>query len=151
MRAVVQRVRRAAVEVDGCPVAAIGHGLLALVGAARDDGPKEAGWLADKLAHLRVFDDAGGKLGRSVLDTGGAILVVPQFTLLGESRKGRRPDFTAAAPPEAARALVDAVVDRLRLLGVHISTGIFRAHMVVSLENDGPVTLILDTPASPPT
>lgn len=150
MRAVVQRVRRAAVEVDGRPVAAMGPGLLALVGAARNDGPKQAAWLAAKLAHLRVFDDAAGKLGRSVLEAGGGILVVPQFTLLGDVREGRRPDFTAAAPPEAARVLVDAVVDNLHLLGIQTSRGIFGAHMVVSLENDGPVTVILDTPASPP-
>ncbi len=146
----MQRVRRAAIEVEGRPVAAIGAGLLALVGVARGDGPQQAAWLAEKLAHLRVFESRQGKVDRSVLDVGGAVLVVSQFTLLGDARKGRRPDFAAAAPAEAARPLVDAIVDKLRLLGVQTSAGIFQAHMVVSIENDGPVTLILDTPASPP-
>ena len=150
MRAVVQRVRRAAIEVEGRPAAAIGAGLLALVGVARGDGPPQAAWLAEKLAHLRVFEGPEGKLDRSVLETGGAVLVVSQFTLLGDARKGRRPDFAAAAPAEAARPLVDAVIDKLRLLGVQTSAGVFQAHMVVSLENDGPVTLILESPASPP-
>lgn len=150
MRAVVQRVRRATVEVDGRVVAEIGRGLLALVGAARGDGPPQAAWMAEKLARLRMFEDDGGRLDRSVLDIGGEILVVSQFTLLGDARKGRRPDFAAAAPAEAARPLVDAVVDELRLLGVQTLTGVFQAYMVVSLENDGPVTLILESPASPP-
>ena len=155
MRAVVQRVRRAAVEVDGRAVAAIGPGILALVGVARGDGPPQAAWMAEKLAHLRLFEGAGvaeagvGTLDRSVLETGGEALVVSQFTLLGDARKGRRPDFTAAAPAEAARPLVDAVADRLRALGVPTSAGVFQAHMVVSLENDGPVTLILESPPAP--
>jgi len=131
-------------------VAAIGRGLLALVGAARGDGPAQAAWMAEKLAHLRMFEGPAGRLDRSVLDIGGEILVVSQFTLLGDTRKGRRPDFTAAASAEAARPLVDAVVDKLRRLGVQTLTGIFQAHMVVSLENDGPVTLILESPAPPP-
>ncbi len=156
MRAVVQRVRRAAVEVNGRTAAAIGPGLLALVGVARGDGPAQATWLAEKLAHLRIFEGAagpdggGGRLDRSVLDTGGEVLVVSQFTLFGDARKGRRPDFTAAAPAEAARPLVEAVVDRLRALGVRTASGVFQAHMVVSLENDGPVTLILESPTPPP-
>lgn len=151
MRAVVQRVRRAAVEVEGRPVSAIGPGILALIGVARGDGPAQATWLAEKLAHLRIFEesgpgDRGGKLDRSVLDTGGEVLVVSQFTLLGDARKGRRPDFAAAAPAEAARPLVDAVLDRLRALGVRTASGIFQASMIISLENDGPVTLILESP-----
>ena len=157
MHAVVQRVRRAAVEVDGHTAAAIGPGILAFVGVARGDGPAQATWMAEKLAHLRIFeetgaqDGGGGRLDRSVLDTGGEILVVSQFTVLGDARKGRRPDFTAAAPAEAARPLVDAVVDRLRALGVRTASGVFQAHMVVSLENDGPVTLILESPTPLPT
>ncbi len=131
-------------------MAAIGAGLVALVGVARGDGPGQADWLAEKLAHLRIFEGPAGPMDRSVREAGGAVLVVSQFTLQGDARKGRRPDFAAAAPAEAARPLVDAVVDKLRLLGVQTSAGIFRAHMVVSFENDGPVTLILDTPASPP-
>ncbi len=152
----VQRVRRAAVEVDGRAVAATGPGLLALVGVARGDGPPQATWLAEKLAHLRIFEGSsapsagGGKLDRSILEAGGEVLVVSQFTLLGDARKGRRPDFTAAAIAESARPLVDAVVDRLRALGVRTSAGVFQARMVVSLENDGPVTLVLESPASPP-
>jgi len=150
VRAVVQRVRRAAVEAEGRPVAAIGAGLVALVGVARGDGPRQANWVAEKLAHLRIFEGPAGQLDRSVLEAGGAVLVVSQFTLLGDARRGRRPDFAAAAPAGAARPLVNAVVDKLRLLGVQTSAGVFQAHMVVSLENDGPVTLVLDTPASPP-
>lgn len=150
MRAVVQRVRRAAVEVDGRPVAGIGRGLLALVGAARGDGPLQAAWMAEKLAHLRLFEDAAGRLERSVLEVGGEVLVVSQFTLLGDARRGRRPDFAAAAPAGAARPLLDAVVDKLRQLGVQTAAGRFQAHMVVSLENDGPVTLVLDSPSPPP-
>jgi D-tyrosyl-tRNA(Tyr) deacylase len=105
--------------------------------------------VAEKLAHLRIFEGPAGQMDRSVLEVGGAVLLVSQFTLLGDGRKGRRPDFAAAAPAEAARPLLDAVVDKLHLLGVQTSTGVFQAHMVVSLENDGPVTLILDAPASP--
>ncbi len=150
MRAVVQRVRQAAVAVEGRPVAAIGPGLLALVGVARGDGPRQAAWLGEKLANLRIFDGPEGKPDRSVLEAGGAVLVVSQFTLLGDARKGRRPDFTAAAPAVAARPLVEAVIDKLRLLGVQTSVGVFQAHMVISLENEGPVTLVLDAPVSPP-
>ena len=150
MRAVVQRVRRAAVAVDGLPVASIGPGLVALVGVGHGDGPAQSAWLAEKLAHLRVFEDAEGRLDRSVLEAAGEVLVVSQFTLLGDVRRGRRPDFTAAAPADRARPLFDAVVDKLRQLGVQTSAGTFQARMVVSLENDGPVTLILDSPAPPP-
>jgi D-tyrosyl-tRNA(Tyr) deacylase len=156
VRAVVQRVRRAGVEVGGRGVAAIGPGILALVGVARGDGPAQAVWMAEKLAHLRIFEAAGGaeggrgRLDYSLLETGGEALVVSQFTLLGDARKGRRPDFTAAAPAEAARPLVDAVADRLRALGVPTASGVFQAHMVISLENDGPVTLVLESPPAPP-
>ncbi len=120
-----------------------------LVGVAREDGERQAAWLAEKVAHLRVFGDGQGRLDRSVLDVGGAVLVISQFTLLGDARKGRRPDFAAAAAADVARPLVDAVVQGLRLLGVQTAAGEFQTHMVVSLENDGPVTLILDS-APPP-
>lgn len=149
MRAVVQRVRRAAVEAGGRHLAAIGPGLVVLVGVAREDGERQAAWLAEKVAHLRVFGDGQGRLDRSVLDVGGAVLVISQFTLLGDARKGRRPDFAAAAAADVARPLVDAVVQGLRLLGVQTASGEFQAHMMVSLENDGPVTLILDSPPPP--
>lgn len=144
MRAVVQRVRRASVEVDGEVVGAIGPGLLALVGVTHDDGPANATKLAGKLAHLRIFDDDDGVMNRSLLDAGGEALVVSQFTLYGDTRKGRRPSWIAAARPEHAEPLVSAVVDALRGLGPTVATGTFRAEMLVELLNDGPVTLIVE-------
>ena len=145
MRAVLQRVTRAAVTVDGETVGAIGPGLVVLLGVARDDGPEEARRLAAKTAELRIFADEEGHFNRSLLETGGAALVVSQFTLLADVRKGRRPSFVAAAPPEEASPLVDTFTDALRELGVSVATGRFGAHMRVELENDGPVTLVLDT------
>lgn len=145
MRAVAQRVREARVEVEGETVASMGPGLLALVGVARGDDAAAASELARKLVHLRVFADAAGRMNRSLLDMGGTLCVVSQFTLLGDARQGRRPSFAGAAPPEQAEGLVAAVVDEARRLGAPVVTGRFRAHMQVGLVNDGPVTLLLDT------
>ncbi|MBX6394132.1 MAG: D-tyrosyl-tRNA(Tyr) deacylase [Alicyclobacillaceae bacterium] len=147
MRAVVQRVLRAEVRVDGQVVGQIGTGLLVLVGICRGDREEDAHWLADKVAGLRVFADADGKMNWSVTDVGGAVLSVSQFTLLGDCRKGRRPDFTEAAPAEIAKPLFDRVNDRLRQKGLRVETGQFGAHMEVELINDGPVTLWIDTRA----
>ena len=145
MRAVVQRVSSARVEVDGEVIGTIERGLLVLLGVARDDGEKQAAWIADKIAGLRVFEDDAGKMNLSVEDVGGSVLVVSQFTLLGDCHKGRRPSFTSAAPPDRADALYQVVVARLREHGLAAETGVFQAHMAVHLVNDGPVTLILDT------
>jgi D-tyrosyl-tRNA(Tyr) deacylase len=145
MRAVVQRVTRSAVTVDGVTVGAIGAGLMVLLGVAAGDTEREVAYLADKIAHLRIFEDEAGKMNRSLLDTGGAMLVVSQFTLLGDCRKGRRPSFVAAAPPEQAETRYEQFVTRIRDLGIEVATGRFRALMQVSLVNDGPVTLILES------
>lgn len=145
MRAVLQRVTRASVMVDGEVVGAIGPGLLVLLGVAQGDGPEEARRLAAKAADLRIFADDEGRFNRSLLETGGAALVVSQFTLLADVRKGRRPSYVAAAPPEEASRLVDAFAEALRELGAPVATGRFGAHMRVELENDGPVTIVLDT------
>ena len=145
MRAVVQRVSRARAEVDGEAVGAIDGGFLVFLGVARGDGEGEAVWLADKVGGLRVFEDEAGKMNLSLQDTGGSVLVVSQFTLLGDCRRGRRPSFTEAAPPEEADRLYRRFVERLREVGLKVETGVFQAHMAVSLINDGPVTLWLDT------
>ena len=145
MRAVVQRVRRACVRVDGAVVGEMGPGLLALVGVAASDDAAAADELARKLVHLRIFEDDAGRMNRSLLDTGGALGVVSQFTLYGDARKGRRPSFGAAAPPERAEPLIERVVAAARALGVTVVTGRFRAMMDVELTNEGPVTLLLDT------
>jgi len=144
MRAVVQRVSWARVRVGGEAVGEIGPGLLVLVGAAAGDTPADAAALADKLAGLRIFPDDEGRMNRSVAEARGAVLVVSQFTLLGDLRRGRRPSFTEAAPPEEAEPLVDLVTEHLRRAGVPCATGRFRAHMEVELLNDGPVTLVLE-------
>jgi D-aminoacyl-tRNA deacylase len=144
MRSVVQRVTRASVTVDGEEVGAIGPGLVALVGVTHTDTPAEAARLAGKLANLRILDDADGVMNRSVLDSGGAVLVVSQFTLYGDTAKGRRPSWIDAARPEQAEPLVDAVAAELRALGVEVATGRFRAEMLVDLVNDGPVTVLLE-------
>jgi D-tyrosyl-tRNA(Tyr) deacylase len=144
MIVVLQRVREAAVEVDGCRVGAIGAGLLALVGVGRDDTDDEAAWMAGKIADLRVFEDESGKMNRSVREAGGAVLLVSQFTLYGDCRKGRRPSFDRAAAPGPGRALYEALAAHLRGSGLVVETGVFGAHMRVSLINDGPVTLILE-------
>jgi len=145
MRAVVQRVSRAAVRVDGRTTGEVGEGLLVLLGVAAGDGEDQAGAMADKLATLRVFEDENGKMNLSVAEVGGGLLVVSQFTLLGDARKGNRPGFSAAAPPEAASALYERVCARLREKGLIVGQGVFRAHMDVELVNDGPVTILLDT------
>jgi D-tyrosyl-tRNA(Tyr) deacylase len=143
---VVQRVRRASVEVAGEPVRAIGPGILLLVGVRVGDGEAEARWMAEKCAHLRIFPDEEGKMNRSLLDMGGEVLVVSQFTLWGDAGKGRRPSYVRAAPPEEADPLYRLVAETLAGLGVRVATGTFQAHMKVSLENDGPVTLLLEHP-----
>jgi D-tyrosyl-tRNA(Tyr) deacylase len=145
VRAVVQRVSRAAVTVEQETLAQMEAGLLALVGVANGDTEEDACLLASKLAHLRVFEDEAGRMNRSLLETGARLGVVSQFTLLGDCRKGRRPSYAAAAPPEVAEPLIDRVVAEAEALGVTVVTGRFRAHMRVELANDGPVTLLLDT------
>ena len=145
MRAVVQRVRSARVLVDDAVVGAIEGGLLIYVGVAAGDTPAESAWLAQKLAALRIFAGAERALDRSLLETGGAALVVSQFTLLAETRRGRRPSFSAAAPPEQAEPLIEAVVAALREQGTCVATGRFGATMLVESENDGPVTIVLDS------
>jgi D-tyrosyl-tRNA(Tyr) deacylase len=145
MRAVVQRVSHAAIRVEGALVAEMGAGLLALVGVAREDGPTQACELAERLVHLRVFPDAQGRMNRSLLEIGGTLGVVSQFTVMADARKGRRPAFTAAAPGPQAEPLVEAVANAARGLGVPVVTGRFGARMQIVLENEGPVTLLLDT------
>jgi D-aminoacyl-tRNA deacylase len=144
VRAVVQRVREASVTVDGEVVGSVGPGLLALVGVTHDDEAATAARLAGKIAHLRVMDDEDGVMNRSVLDAGGEVLVVSQFTLYGDTSRGRRPSWIAAARPEQAEPLVDAVVAELRGLGVGVATGRFRTDMQVALVNDGPVTVFVE-------
>ncbi|MEX0785105.1 MAG: D-aminoacyl-tRNA deacylase [Dehalococcoidia bacterium] len=145
MRAVLQRVAHASVTVEGERVAEIGPGLLLLVGVARGDAPDDARRLAAKAAELRVFADGENRFQLSLVESGGEALVVSQFTLLADVRKGRRPSFTNAAAPDEASSLVDAFADALRELGVRVACGRFGAHMQVALENDGPVTIVLDT------
>jgi D-tyrosyl-tRNA(Tyr) deacylase len=145
MRAVVQRVTTSDVKVDHEIVGRIGPGLLVLLGVSRFDEEKDAAYLADKVAHLRIFEDDEGKMNLSLLETSGEALVVSQFTLLGDCRKGRRPSFVQAAPPERAEQLYQYFVDQFRLKGIRVSTGQFQAKMAVSLVNDGPVTLILES------
>jgi D-tyrosyl-tRNA(Tyr) deacylase len=146
MRVVLQRVTHARVVVNEEVVGAIGPGLLALLGVAGDDSEEDARWLADKVVGLRIFNDAEGKMNRSVADVGGAVLVVSQFTLHGDCRKGRRPSFIAAAGPEKAIPLYEAFVAGVRAQGIPVQTGRFGAMMQVELVNDGPVTLIIDSP-----
>jgi D-aminoacyl-tRNA deacylase len=145
MRAVVQRVSRASVSVDGELVSRIGPGMLVLLGVARGDGEADAAQLAERVAHLRVFPDAEGQMNLSLLQAGGALLVVSQFTLLGDCRRGRRPSYVEAAPPEDAKRLYESFVARAREAGLTVEQGVFRAMMQVELVNDGPVTLLLDS------
>ena len=145
MRAVVQRVQQASVRVDDVCIASMGEGLLALVGVGVEDTASDASELARKLVHLRVFRDAEGRMNRSLLETGGTLGVVSQFTLLGDVRKGRRPSFASAAQPEVAEPLVAEVVSVAEALGVTVVTGRFQAAMQVALVNDGPVTVLVDT------
>jgi D-tyrosyl-tRNA(Tyr) deacylase len=145
MRAVIQRVSRASVEVEERTVGEIGDGLMVLVAVARDDTEAEADYLADKIINLRIFNDEQGKMNLSLLDRGGAMLVVSQFTLYGDARRGRRPSYTGAAEPEKANALYEYFVERVRAQGVRVETGVFQAMMKVHLTNDGPVTILLDS------
>lgn len=145
MRILLQRVSEASVTVDGTVVGAIGPGVVLFVGIRRGDDDATAGWMAQKVAHLRIFEDEAGKMNRSLLEVGGRALVVSQFTLYADVRKGRRPSFLDAAPPEEARRLVDAFAEALRACGIPVATGIFGAHMDVALVNDGPVTIWLDS------
>jgi D-aminoacyl-tRNA deacylase len=145
MRAVVQRVTSARVRVDGAVIGEIGPGLLVLLGITHDDTEQQSDWLAEKLVGLRIFEDDAGKMNHSLDEVGGAMLVVSQFTLLGDCRKGRRPSFIEAARPEQAVPLYEAFIRSVRALGVTVATGEFGAMMQVELINDGPVTLIVDT------
>lgn len=145
MRSVVQRVKRASVTVKGETVGEISAGLLVLLGFRPEDGENDLNWMVDKLVGLRIFEDEEGKMNRSVLDVGGEILVVSQFTLYGDCRSGKRPSFTSAAPPELAKDLYERSLETLRSRGVQVETGVFQAQMDVELINDGPVTLLLDS------
>jgi D-tyrosyl-tRNA(Tyr) deacylase len=145
VRALVQRVSRAAVHVDGDLESEIGHGLLVLLGVHEADTEKQAIYIADKIAALRIFADASGQMNRSVADIEGEVLVVSQFTLYGDTRKGRRPSFVTAARPDVAEPLIGCVVERLRAGRIATSTGVFGAHMDVELTNDGPVTILIDS------
>jgi D-tyrosyl-tRNA(Tyr) deacylase len=145
MRACIQRVTQAQVTVDHTVVGRIGKGLVVLLGVAGGDGEEEVSWLAEKIVGLRIFEDDQGKMNLSLAEVGGAMLVVSQFTLYGDCRRGRRPSFTEAAPPELAERLYEAFVARVRAAGIDVATGRFREHMFVSLVNDGPVTLWIDT------
>ena len=145
MRAVLQRVSQSSVEVEGACVGRIDHGWLVLLGVERGDGEADASWIADKVLHLRAFEDEQGKMNRSVGDVGGGILVVSQFTLLGDCRSGRRPSFTAAADPGEAERLYLRCAELLAQSGLNVATGVFRAMMKVDLVNEGPVTLLLDS------
>lgn len=144
MRALLQRVRSAAIEVEGQPIARIGPGLVILLGVGREDGEEQAAFLAEKIAHLRVFEDQSGKTNLSILDVGGEVLVVSQFTLYADTRKGRRPSFIAAAEPEKAAPLVERFAGLLRAQGLAVQNGRFGAHMLVEIANDGPVTIWLE-------
>ena len=145
MRAVLQRVREARVEANGAVTGAIGIGLLVLLGVSRNDSKDDADYLADKIAGLRIFADEQGRMNRSVVEIGGAVLVVSQFTLYGDCRRGRRPSFDEAAPPDEARSLYEYFVERLRASNLKTETGVFQASMQVHLVNDGPVTLLLES------
>lgn len=145
MRVVVQRVKWARVRVNGIIVGEIGPGVLVLLGVGVGDAPADADYLVDKIVNLRIFDDEQGKMNRSVLDVGGAVLVVSQFTLYGDCRRGRRPSYSEAAPPETARALYDYFVERVKRFPLRVETGMFQEMMDVELLNDGPVTLLLDS------
>jgi D-tyrosyl-tRNA(Tyr) deacylase len=145
MKAVIQRVTRASVEVDGRTVGTIGSGLLVLLGVAKGDGEPDCRFMIEKLRGLRIFSDEAGKMNRSLADVSGAILLVSQFTLLGNTRSGRRPGFDDAAPPEEAKQWYEEVMSGLKAQGTAVEAGVFAAHMKVELVNDGPVTFLLDS------
>lgn len=148
MKAVIQRVTRASVEVEGEVIGRIDVGLLVLVGIAKEDTEADVRYVADKLVGLRIFSDAEGKMNRSIIDVGGQVLIVSQFTLLADTAKGRRPGFERAALPERALNLYEKVISMVRDRGLHVESGRFGAHMRVSLDNDGPVTFLLDSTAN---
>jgi len=148
MRLLIQRVTRAEVRVENKVEGRISAGIVALIGVAAGDSFKDADYLADKLIHLRIFSDGEGKMNLSAMDTGAGLLLISQFTLYGDCRKGRRPGFDAAAPPDQARRLYQYFVDKVRQSGLVTETGIFQAHMAVELVNDGPVTLLLESPSA---
>ena len=145
MRALIQRVARASVVADGREVGNTGAGLVVLLGISKDDGEEDALYLVDKIGNLRVFPDRQNRFNRSALDTGAELLVISQFTLYADTRKGRRPDFTQAAGPQEAEKLYNRAVELLRETGLRVETGRFREHMLVDIQNDGPVTLMLDS------
>ncbi|MDR1135540.1 MAG: D-tyrosyl-tRNA(Tyr) deacylase [Clostridiales Family XIII bacterium] len=145
MRAVVQRVSEAQVSVDDRITGVIGKGLVVFIGVETGDGSEDAEYLAEKIAGLRIFEDGGGKMNLPLTEVGGKALVVSQFTLLGDVRKGKRPSFTKAAPPEEANRLYLEFVEALKARGIHVEEGVFRAEMLVKIYNDGPVTLLLDS------
>ena len=145
MRAVIQRVKRGEVRVNGNAVGSVGEGMVVLLGIGREDTQETAAWLADKIVNLRIFDDSDGRMNRSLIEAQGALLCVSQFTLYGDCRKGRRPSYDRAAPPEAASRLYEAFLGFVRARGIHVEAGQFQAMMEVELVNDGPVTLLLDS------
>jgi D-aminoacyl-tRNA deacylase len=146
MRAVVQRVLRAAVTVDRRTAGKIGSGMLVLLAAARDDGPEQIRWMSEKLVGLRIFSDDDGKMNLSLSQVGGEMLIVSQFTLYGDCRKGKRPSYAGAAPPQEAETVYRDFIDAVRRMGIPVAEGVFGAMMEVELVNDGPVTLIVDAP-----
>ena len=145
MKALVQRVSRASVSVNDKVVGKIGRGVVVFLGVARGDSNQDATYLANKVANLRIFADQSSHFSLSALDTGGDVLIVSQFTLLGDTRKGRRPDFTAAAPPNLAKELYEFFVEQVRTTGLKVETGLFQEHMLVEIYNDGPVTVSLES------
>ncbi|MDE2825487.1 MAG: D-aminoacyl-tRNA deacylase [Gemmatimonadota bacterium] len=145
MRVVLQRVSSASVKIDGAVTGEIGPGLVLLLGIAKDDAPEDVEYVVNKCADLRIFGDDQGKMNRSLHDVGGEVLAISQFTLFGDTRKGRRPSFESAAPPEHAEPLYELAVERLRERGIRVATGCFGAYMEVSLVNDGPVTLTVES------
>ncbi|MHC4927475.1 MAG: D-aminoacyl-tRNA deacylase [Planctomycetota bacterium] len=145
MRVVIQRVSRAAVTVEGQITGRIERGLLVFLGVGKEDGQADIDFLADKIANLRIFPDEGGKMNLSVTDIGGGVLLISQFTLFGDCRKGRRPDFTAAGDPETAKQLYEQMIETIRGKGLTVGAGVFAAHMDIDSVNDGPVTLLLDS------
>ncbi|HEX2925760.1 MAG TPA: D-aminoacyl-tRNA deacylase [Ruminiclostridium sp.] len=145
MRAVVQRVKKSTVTVNEKIVGAIGQGLMVLLGIGHEDGERDIEYLAEKIFNLRIFEDENGKMNKSLLDINGQLLVVSQFTLFGDCRKGRRPGFDKAAKPEMAKVLYEGFINRCKEFGIHTETGIFQADMLVDISNDGPVTLLIDS------
>jgi D-aminoacyl-tRNA deacylase len=145
VRAVVQRVKKSAVEVDDRQVGVIGQGILVFLGVGQDDGQEDVDYMAEKISNLRIFEDNDGKMNLSLLDVQGEALIISQFTLFGDCRKGRRPNFMEAASPDKAIELYDKFVQKVKAMGVNTQEGIFQAHMYVDILNDGPVTLILDS------